>query len=104
MSILLRVWLCIFIFTCLLYGIIHKQNQLTRIRREIPVLMKEVRAIEEENTRLQYEVDSFESPMNLIELLRKPQYSHLKFPYRKDVTVIHLDPLERKTEEKGPQI
>lgn len=85
MGILIRVWICIVVLSCALYGIIDKQNALTELRREIPTLMKEVKAVEKENTRLQYEVDRFESPMNLIELSRKPEFGHLRHPYTDDI-------------------
>lgn len=85
MGFLCRVWICIAVFACVLYGIIDRQNMLTELRREIPILMKQVKAVEQENTRLQYEVDRFESPMNLIDLARKPEYGHLRHPYTEDI-------------------
>ena len=60
-------------------------NALTELRREIPKIEKELRKTELENARLQYEVDQFESPAHLLELARKPEFGHLKFPNLDDV-------------------
>jgi len=70
------------------FGHIDRSNELTEIRREIPLLEKEVKQIQLENIRLQYEVDRFESPIHLMELSRKPEFGHLKYPLAKDVIVV----------------
>lgn len=85
---LLRIFLCIFCAGWALYGYIDKQNQLTEIQRTIPLLKKEVATITRENSRLQYEIDRFENPLHLMELARKPEFGHLKYPYVRDVIVI----------------
>ncbi len=76
-----NIFLCIAIAGMTLYAYIDKQNELTELRLAIPVLAKEVKELQEENIRLRYEIDRFESPIHLMELMRKPEYSHLKFPY-----------------------
>ncbi len=82
--IVLRLFLCIGIAGLTLFLYIDKQNDLTELRLAIPALSKEVKSIQEENIRLRYEIERFESPIHLIELMRKPEFSHLKFPYLKD--------------------
>lgn len=62
-------------------------NELTRLRVDIPHHVKELRSIQEENERMQYEIDQFENPVYLMELLKKPEFSHLKFP-RDDQVII----------------
>lgn len=89
---IIRIFICIFIAGWTLYSLIVRQNELVELRLAIPQLQKEVQQIEEENTKLQYEVDLFESPIHLMELAKQPAFSHLKFPYNKDVLVI---PTER---------
>ena len=64
------------------------------MRRAIPPLAKEVRAIQEENHHLQYVIDRFENPVHLIELSRKPEYGHLKYPRTADVIILQV-PQER---------
>lgn len=84
----LQILCCIFAAGIALYAYIDKQNDLTELRLVIPTLTKEVKRIQKENIRLQYEVDRFESPIHLMELLRRPEYSHLKYPHVDDVVVI----------------
>ena len=64
-GVLLRILLCIAVFGVLLYSYVDRQNDVTRLRLEIPQLAKEIKDLSEENTRLQYEIDLFESPQNL---------------------------------------
>lgn len=67
---------------------IDRLNELTRLRLEIPQHMKELKVLQEENERMKYEIDQFESPLYLMELLKKPEFSHLKFPRENEVIVI----------------
>lgn len=76
----LHLFICIFVAALTLFAYIEKQNELTELRLKIPTLAKEVKQIEEENIRLNYEIDQFESPIHLMELSRKPEFSHLKYP------------------------
>jgi len=87
--------LCVFLFTKTL----EKQNSVTAARLEIPALRSELRAINEENTRLQYTVDAFENPETLLELLRQQEYSHLKHPFISQVVCLK----EGALEIDGPQ-
>lgn len=83
-----KLLICIACASFTLYAYIDKQNNMTELRLAIPALSKEVKAIHEQNTSLRYEVERFESPIHLMELKRKPEYSHLKFPYLSDVITI----------------
>lgn len=97
-SIYVRVLFCIFSAGLTLYFYIDKQNDLTELRLAIPVLAKEVKGIQEENIRLKYEIERFESPIHLIELLRKPEFSHLHYPYVQDILILpEALPLEDST-------
>jgi hypothetical protein len=87
-----RLFLCMFAAGWTLLTVIEKQNELVELRLAIPVLEKEVNKIAEENTRLKYEIELFESPMHLMELAGKPQFSHLKFPYNRDILVLPAPP------------
>ncbi len=91
-----RIFVCIFAVGITLYATIDKNNDLTAIQLAIPELEKEVKTLHLENERLQYEIEQFESPIHLMELLRKPEFSHLKYPYVRDV--IHL-PKEQPAEK-----
>lgn len=85
---ILQSLLCLAIASWTLYLHIEGSNELTAMRLEIPKLEKEVKHLQKENQRLQFLIDSFESPLHLMELLRKPEFSHLKFPLEDEVVVI----------------
>lgn len=86
----LKICICIFLAGLTLYVYINKNNQLTAIQLAIPQLEKEVKNLQKDNERLQYEIDKFESPLHLMELLRKPEFSHLRYPYTEDVIILTL--------------
>src|SRR5262245_8536307 len=88
----IRILICIFATGLTLYAYVDKQNDLTELRLVIPQLAKEVKNIQEENISLQYEIDRFESPIHLLELSRKPEFSHLKFPFVNDITILPESP------------
>ncbi len=83
-----RICLCVLALATTLYAYVDKRNDLIGLRLQIPLLEKEARAIHEENKRLEYEVDRFESPIHLMELSRKPEFSHLKYPLIQDVIIL----------------
>lgn len=79
MGLIIRLLICV-IFACfLLYREIDKRNELTEIQLLIPALTKEVNEIQEKNLELEYEIESFQSPLHLMELIRRPEFGHLKF-------------------------
>lgn len=84
-GITIQIFICIFIVGLALYAYIDKQNELTELQLAIPALEKELKEIHEENIRLQYEINQFESPIHLMELARKPEFGHLKYPYLNSV-------------------
>jgi hypothetical protein len=89
-AVLTRLFLCIVITGVSLYAYIYKQNELTELRMAIPSLAKEVRSIQEENHRLKYDIDQFESPIHLLELMRMPEFGSLKFGYNQDVLILPM--------------
>jgi hypothetical protein len=82
---LIRILVCIAACGGFLYSYVNTQNSITRLRLEIPVLASKIKELKAENTRLQYEVDLFESPQHLIDLARRSEFSHLKHPMLKEV-------------------
>jgi len=91
LGLLVRVFLCIVCLGAFLYAYINQQNTITELRLEIPAVAKELQVIEEENTRLRFEIDQFESPAHLMELARKPEYRYLKHPLAKDIITFPLE-------------
>ena len=93
----LRLLICICTAGVVLYAYIQKQNELTLLRMAIPVLGKELKVIHEQNIRLKYEIDRFETPTNLMQLAQNPEYAHLKHPYTKHVIILPShEPLSEK--------
>jgi len=107
MRILLRIFVCILTAGIFLYSFIDSQNKLTRLRLQIPVLAKHIRALQEANAQLKYEIKLFESPQHLIELARNAEYSHLKQPLLKEVITLpqgialQISPDEKQKVTKG---
>lgn len=81
----LRFAICLAVLGFSLYGHIEKQNQITRVRIQLPTIVRQLKAIQEVNTRLRYEIEQFESPEHLIELARHHEFSHLHHPLVKDI-------------------
>lgn len=89
-GLLFRVFLCISLFGGFLYAYIEKQNAITKLRLEIPVLSKKVEILAQENIRYKFEIEQFENPLNLMELARKPEYSHLKHPLLNEIITVEV--------------
>jgi hypothetical protein len=67
---------------------LETQNQLTELKILLPEAEKAIKLIQEENRRLAYELDQFESPAYLIELAHRPEFSHLKHPLLKEILTV----------------
>ncbi len=100
----IQVLACAFSCGGALYAYVSQQNDLTRIRIEIPRLSRDVRHLEEQNSRLRFEIERFENPKHLMELAKRPEFSHLKHPLSSEIFVLHteeevLSPTTEKTFE-----
>lgn len=85
---MLKLLLCLVIACFTLYAFIAKGNQVTEMRLAIPALAKKVKILREENNRLTYEIEQFESPIHLMEMMQRPELSHLKFPHDSEVIIL----------------
>jgi hypothetical protein len=102
---LIRILICIGTCGGFLYSYVDKQNAVTRRRLEIPVLAKEIKDLKEKNSRLQYEIELFESPEHLIELARRSEYGHLKHPMLKEIMTMQQGlALQISSDEKKEKI
>jgi hypothetical protein len=88
MGLLIRLLICISFAGLVLYKYIDKLNDLTGLRLSIPVLQREVKEIEEKNLELHYAIECFESPVHLMELARKPEFGHLKYPSTEEIILL----------------
>ena len=96
LGIFYRIFVCIVTLGVFLYAYIIKQNQITELRLQIPVAKRALQVVNEENVRLQYEIDQFENPLNLMELAKLPQFSHLKYPLVSEIITIYVPPSEEE--------
>ena len=94
-GVFIRVFLCILTVGVFLYAFINKQNRITKLRLQIPVVSCELQAVQQENIRLQFEIDQFENPAYLMELSRLPQFRHLKYPFVNEIITV---PVPRSAE------
>ena len=74
----------------MLYSYLAKSNELTSLKVLIPSLENQLFAIEEENARLSFEIEQFESPSNLMRLAKQCEFSYLRHPYDEEVLVISV--------------
>lgn len=80
----LAVAFCIYLY-------IDTRNGLTEVKLQIPEVEKELKELKESNQRLMFEIARFESPAHLMELSKKPEFSHLKPTFSKDWIRIPVD-------------
>ena len=85
-----QVLVCAFSCGGALYAYVRQQNDLTKVRIELPKLSREVRQLEELNSRLRYEIERFENPKHLMELAKRPEFSHLKHPLINEISVLQV--------------
>ena len=87
-QILLKTGFILGVFTFCLYSYLNVQNEMTQLKIDLPRIEKEISQIEEENRRLSYRVEQFESPSHLMELSHRPEYAHLRHPLMKEVITV----------------
>lgn len=85
---LFRLGICLAVFGFCLYSYLELQNDLTQLKIALPEIDQEIRLIWEENRRLSYEIDHFQSPSHLIEMASRPEFSHLKHPLLKEILTV----------------
>lgn len=81
----------------------HKQNDLTRLKLQIPRAEKQLNVLNEQIRQFRYEIDQFENPSKLMEMACDPHFHHLKHPLMKDVETIPegiASSLEKPNEDK----
>lgn len=98
----IQIFCCILIASSTLYLYIDRQNGLTELRLEIPAVAKELKRIQEKNIHLQYEIDQFESPIHLMELARKPELGHLKYPSLDEIITLKEGTIPTLPTETAP--
>jgi hypothetical protein len=74
---------------CCFYFHIDQHNEMTCLKIRIPTLLQELQTLREDNRQLQYAIDSFESPENLLKLSEEKTFAHLKQPLTKDILTMN---------------
>ncbi|OGN59739.1 MAG: hypothetical protein A3F40_03925 [Chlamydiae bacterium RIFCSPHIGHO2_12_FULL_27_8] len=87
-SFIIKISICLLTFAICLYSYVEKQNELTSIKIEIPKVFSDIENLKEEIKKMQYEVESFENPQYLMQLMQKPQFGHLKHPFVDEVLML----------------
>lgn len=98
-GVVVRIFICIFFAGLALSLNIDDLNEVTELRRQIPTLEKQLRRVNEENARLQYEIDRFESPVHLMALMRQPEFRYLRHPELKDIIQLQHGELVEATND-----
>jgi hypothetical protein len=88
MKVLCGICVCLLFFGFCLYSYIDRYNAVLQLRIEVPKLTRAVKEVKEENMRLQYRIQEFESPEHLMKLCATEPFSHLKFPLLKEVITL----------------
>ena len=83
-----RLLACLTVFSFSIYSYLDKQNSCTELKMHLPKLTKEIQAINEVNANLQYQIECFENPQNLLSLASSKEYAHLKFPFTEEVLTV----------------
>ena len=87
-GLIFRLLVCLVVSSFCFYKILQKQNLINYYSLHIPKVTKELKVLEEENLKLKFCIDQFESPDHLMQLVKSAPYAHLRFPVVKDV--VHL--------------
>lgn len=87
-TVLIQIGVCLSVFGLCLYSYLDRQNSLTKMKIQLPQTEKEIQLVREENRRLSYQIEQFESPSHLIELAHRPEFGHLKHPILKEILTV----------------
>lgn len=85
----LKCLLCLMCISFFAYKYIDRVNLVTEMRRKIPALAKKMKRIDEENIRLQYELDKLENPSHLMRFSRMKEFQYLKYPSQNEVMILN---------------
>lgn len=95
-----KILICVISFSVALCAYLHTRNHVTKKMIHLPRLLHELALIQEQNTILRFEMEKFENPSYLLQLLQTKEYAHL-FAGTKD-EVIAID-VKKELEKKERQ-
>jgi predicted methyltransferase len=82
---------------------INQQNRITKLRIEIPTALNTILEVDEEIARLKYQIECFENPLHLMQLAELSEYSHLKYPLKKEIITISIPQMEQLLPQMSSQ-
>lgn len=83
------------------YSYLTQQNDLTEMRMEIPELMRDMESLRQEIAVLEYQVEAFQNPRNLLQIAMQNQYRHLKLPRLQEVAFLDTSLYEMQHGQVG---
>lgn len=84
----LRLAVCIALLAIFLICHVERQNEITRLRLQIPQIDALSCRMKESALQLQSKVIKSQSPGHLLALLDRPEFQHLHFPTAQSVWII----------------
>lgn len=84
-----KILICVISFSVALCAYLNARNDVTSLMIELPRISHELSLIEEKNTILKFEVEKFENPSHLLNLLNTCEYAHLVPTEADTVIAIH---------------
>jgi len=97
-GLLAKILICVVSFSAALCAYLDARNNVTQLMIELPKLSKELTLTREQNTILQYNVEKFENPSYLLNLLKETKYANLM--HVSEVDRIAVKAKEDKQEKK----
>lgn len=88
---LFKLSICILLLGFFLIAHIERQNELTRLRLQIPQINAKTKVLRESALQMKSRVQKKETPRQLLALLKQPQFQHLHFPQTSRVWIIEKD-------------
>lgn len=82
---MIQIGLCIFSFVFFLFCYLDRHNKVTEYQLKIPKVQREVERLSQENTALKAQIEHFELPSQLMNLLRQKDFAHLDYYHDHDV-------------------
>lgn len=90
-GLLWRASACIVLLGAFLLHHVKRQNELTRLRLEIPQIDMQWRALQERALQIRSTVQSQQTPKALLAKLQRPEFAHLKNPTPDRVWILKLE-------------
>lgn len=72
-----KILSCVVMLSFALCGYLNARNKVTKLMIKLPRAIEELTLVEEKNTILQFQVDKFENPTYLLNLLKTKEYAYL---------------------------